>query len=111
MLWFKFSDLLLNSCQRFIQMWKCRGTNRPQWLYAGVKNFINWKQKLWKEYTKTKSINDLNKFKTLRKLCKKKCFAKVNFEERLAGKIKENPKAFHSYSLSKLKTNILLGRK
>ena len=55
-------------------------------------------------------MKHLDDFKEQRKLCKNLIRnAKSTFEKCLADKVKENPKAFYSYSRSKLKTKETVG--
>ena len=75
-----------------------------------MKKALNKKKKLWKKYVNSKNLNDLNVFKVHRKLCKKEIAnAKFAFESQLAGRVKD-PKAFYSYSRSKLKTKESVGQ-
>ena len=102
--WQAFSRLLLDASDKLIPRLKRRTINRPQWLSGTVKKALNKKAKLWKKYKKSQDMKHLDAFKEQRKLCKNLIRnAMYTFEKCLADKIKENPKAFYSYSRSKLK--------
>ena len=88
------SSVLNYSVFEAIPMWKRWGANGPNGSMQVSKYFQReTKRKQWKRYTKMKSINNLNKFKSLWILCKKGV-AKGNFSKQKAENIEDNPNEF-----------------
>ena len=71
---------------------------------------IRKRNKLWKKFSNSPSYLLKNKYNQLKKEVSKEIkSAKVTFKERLADKIKTDPKAFYSYVRSKSKSKAKVG--
>ena len=105
----------LEEYQRIVKVYvpvRCRNERKrkPLWwntrIYQARRNKLRW----WKRYQETECYDDylnyknaMNRTRKLKRQAKKKC------EEKIAGKAKENPKAYYRYANSKLKAKENVG--
>ena len=92
--------------------WKKRRykNNRPSWMTREVFLAVKRKGHLWRLYRSSGDSFDLDQFKAQQKLVQRLVSgAKLDFERRIASKIKENPRAFFSYVRGKQKVKDSVG--
>ena len=82
----------------------------PKWMTGKIKKLIKKRNKAWTRYESQPNYGRHGKYKKLRnKVTKEIRNRRKMFEESLARKIKEEPKAFYSYVRSKTKVKERVG--
>jgi ribonucleases P/MRP protein subunit RPP40 len=109
-MWNFFLKILVNLRDTYVPERKFGKRIFPMWMNNGIKKKIKKRNKAWDEFKTSPDYRKQDKYKDLRNkvtnMIKK---AKINFEEGIAGKVKDDPKAFYSYVRSKGRTKVGIG--
>ena len=109
-MWNKFEEIVNVAIQKFVPRQVIKNRRYPRWMTRDVIRVRNFKERMWRRYRESKSLNDKVEYQVARnKTIEVYRKAKRNFERKLAHEIKSNPKVFYSYVRSKYRTKDTVG--
>jgi len=110
MAWIKFKSELLSTQENWVPTRKSRTKNQPIWMDLQTLKLIKRKQRQWKTYKTTRSVEDWERYRTTEISTKKEIRkAKRRFEVRLSKKNNNKNAEFRRYVKSKSTTKNPIG--
>jgi len=107
--WEKIKCILEGFREKYIPLRRAK-RGKCKWVNKSVTKLRRAKLKAWKKYQNNKTDENLEKYKVkLGKSCKANKTAKINYEKKLAGDVKNNSKSFYAYIRSKQRTKDKIG--
>jgi len=109
--WDAFTSSIFESVDKHIPVIKpSHKAKKKPWLNRDAVIACEEKKRAWKSWSFCKTIQNWQSYASKRNSATRACrHAKLNFEREIAGKLKEDPKSFHSYVRSQLKTKSGIG--
>ena len=96
--WNTFQNTVTQAIEKCVPRFKPRARKSPPWIDKDARTCIRERNKAWSVYRKNKSEENWSNYKSIRNETGRKLTkSKVNYENNLASKIKENPKLFWNY--------------
>jgi hypothetical protein len=109
-MWNIFYEVLQSAVNRFVPKKRRGKVRKPRWWTKKIEHLRKRKLALWKRYTTSNDYDDYVRYKQeLNKATQEIRASKRKLEQRIARKIKEDPKAFHAYVRGNMKTKDVVG--
>src|SRR5258708_39976387 len=109
-MWNHFVKTFNEYQDKYIPVMKARVRASPPWLSKDIIKQIRIRNKSWIKFKQYPTYSNESKYKKIRNnLITLIRDAKTKYENKIANKIKVNPKAFYSYVRSKCKSKTTIG--
>jgi len=109
-MWNAFCDVVKEVILIFVPKMTNKSNKFPVWMTNDAKRLRKSKIRLWNRYREDKSYNNLVEYRLAsNRVISSYKKAKADFENNLAKRIKNNPKAFYNYVRSRSKTKDKVG--
>jgi hypothetical protein len=112
MMWENMKEEMNKCIMKYVPKKLVRKRKYALWMKRKILKSILVKEKLWKKFKERPSHENQRRYKKKRNgVCNEIRRAKADFEQKIAERIKEDPKSFyaHSYVRSKSKVRVEIG--
>ena len=110
MMWENIKDEMNKCIMKYVPKKLVRKRKYALWMKRKILKSIIVKERLWKKFKERPSHENQMRYKKQRNdVCNEIRRAKADFEQKIAERIKEDPKLFYAYARSKSKVRVEIG--